>query len=149
MLPFTVQRYHTAKSKIENEVLVCFDSVNTRDYVKAAAANLSGHGGKAGIRIHVPVHLKANFRHLDALCFTLKKKFPALKQSIKFDDDSLDLVADFKTNDTSAWHRLTSAEARQAKAATTSSDNSSSGPTLVTAQGISDLLNIDTSGAQG
>ena len=139
MPAFQVQRFRTPKSKIEDEVLVCFDSPDTRDYVKAASGNLSGHGGKAGIRIHVLVHLKANFRHLDAVCFQLKQKFPALKQSVKYDDDAIDLVADVKTSDEAPWQRITPADARQAKTKAPPSQ-SSSGPTHLSADAISDLL---------
>ena len=58
--PLQVQRFITPKSKVKHKVLVCFNSPDTRDYVKAASGNLAGHGGKAGSRIHIPVDLKAN-----------------------------------------------------------------------------------------
>ena len=91
------------------------------------------------IRDSVPVHLKSNFRQLDALCYSLKQRFPALQRSIKFEDDSLDLVADFKTSEDGPWQRVTPREARQAREAAPQSIPSS-GPAVITADGISSLL---------
>ena len=138
-----VTRYRTPKAKIENEALVTFDTQETRDYVKAASGNLSGQGNKAGVRIHIPNHLKANFRHLDALCFSLKAKFPGLRRSIKFDDDSRDLVADFRTTELDQWQRITAKEAREARAAMPAAQTAGV-PTVVTAGGITSLLASST-----
>ena len=98
------------------------------------------------MRIHVPVHLKANFRHLDSVCFALKKKFPGLKRSIKFNDETLDLVADFRPSDNAPWQRLTSQAARLAKQNTAGADQG--GPKMISADCISDLLNHVPSATQ-
>ena len=89
MNSLSVQRYQTARSRITDEVLVVFPTSDARDDVKAAASHLSGLN--AGMRSHIPVNLKANFHHLESVRFSLKKKFPGLKRSIKFDDDLMDL----------------------------------------------------------
>ena len=51
-------------ARIKNEVLVCFMSVDDRDIVYGHAKNLAGNGGKAGIRMEIPEHLRADFRLL-------------------------------------------------------------------------------------
>ena len=110
---FQVERYHTPKTPDRREATVIFSTPNTRDAVRGAGINLAGSA--AGMNIHVPVHLRANFRHLDNLCFELKKRYPSLKRSVKFDDDALDLFADVKLSDNHDWGRFTPQKAREAK----------------------------------
>ena len=136
--PFTVQRFRTPRSKVDTEVLVAFDCPNTRDFVKASAGNLAGRGVSAGLKIHIPQHLKANFRHLDNLCFNLKKIHADLRGSIKYDNEALDLVADFKLNDDAPWQRVAPSQAKDAKS--TSGPSPSSGPSTVSATDLSALL---------
>ena len=114
-----------------------FATAQAREYVKATSINLAGK--QASIRLHVPVHLKANFRHLDALCYALKQKHPSLKCSIKLDDDTMDLVADFKIGEGS-WQRVFPSQARQARANDPS--QVSNGPNIATNDSISSLLSI-------
>ena len=83
--------------------------------------------------------MKASFRHLDALCYTLKQKHAALKRSIKFDDDAQDLVADFKLTPDGQWKRVTAIEAKQARSSNPAAVPTV-GPSLVSAANISDLL---------
>ena len=112
----TVERFHENKKnaqKLKKEVVVTFATVSLRDAVRSAAFNLrSGFG----MRIHVPDFLKANFRHLDSMCYELKKKFPDLKRNIKFDDDLLDMFADVQLRQDGQWQRLLPADARLARA---------------------------------
>ena len=77
---FFVERHCTPKNPLKLEALVRFEMPNKRDAVKAASINLAGK--PAGMMIEVPIHLRAGFRHLDNLCFELKKKHPRLKRSI-------------------------------------------------------------------
>ena len=137
--PFTVRRYRTPKSKTENKVLVCFANTMIRDCIKAAAVKLSGQGNKAGIRIHVLQFLKANFKYLDSVCFAMKKKYPELKRSIKFDDDNLNLVADFRVEEDRPWQRITPQEAKTARASILQTAPSS-GPAQVSAGDVSSLM---------
>ena len=137
--PLTVQRYRTPKSKTENEVLVCFADAMIRDCVKAAAVKLSGQGSKSGIQIHVPQHLRANFKYLDSVCFAMKKMNSELKQSIKFDDDNLNLVADFRVGDGKPWQRITPQEAKIARANIPQAAPAS-GPAHVSAVDVSSLM---------
>ena len=108
---FTVERFHEGRKVLQKkkEVIVTFSSVSLRDAVRAGAFNLSK---EAGMRIHVPDFLKANFRHLDGVCYDLKQKHPSLKRNIKFDDDEMDLYADVQLTRDSQWKRLLPAEAR-------------------------------------
>ena len=39
--PFSVQRFHTSRSKVDTEVVIAFNSANTRDFVKPLAHSLS------------------------------------------------------------------------------------------------------------
>ena len=91
------------------EVIVTFVSVSLRDAVRAGAYNL---GQGYGMRIHVPDFLKANFRHLDGVCYDLKQKFPSLKRNIKFDDELMDLYADVLLSPGSSWKKILPSEAR-------------------------------------
>ena len=54
MVAFTVHRYRTPRSKVTDEAMVVFDTVENRNMVKAAAPILGGKTGKTGVRIHVP-----------------------------------------------------------------------------------------------
>ena len=66
------------------------------------------------MKIDVPEFLRANFRHLDSLCYTLKKKYNELRHAIKFDNDLMDLYADIQTSPTQPWKRLDPGTARVA-----------------------------------
>ena len=114
---YRVERFHESnrnRQKVKGEVVVTFTSVALRDAVRSCSYNLSG---EAGMKIHLPDHLKANFRHLDGVCFDLKKKYKSLKRNIKFDDDVLDLYADVQLEPDTAWKRLLPSDARISRAA--------------------------------
>ena len=134
---FTVEKMRGARSKKKFEVLVRFNTVDQRDAVRAAAYLLAG--SEAGMKIDIPDSLKANFRHLDSLCFTLKKKHPELKRAIKYDDDCCDLYADIQIKKDSPWRRIEAATARVAAAGNILPDGSSS----LSAACISELLGHD------
>ena len=114
---FTVERFHENKrhGQKKKEVIVTFNSISLRDAVRAGAYHLTK---EAGMRIHVPDFLKANFRHLDGVCYDLKQKFPTLKRNIKFDDDAMDLYADVQLTPDSPWKRLNPADARLSRVRT-------------------------------
>ena len=99
-------------SKIEYEATVEFPSVELRDVVKGAAYNLAGQAN-AGIRLEIAHHLMANFKALSTASYKLKQKFPGCKRNIKYDDEHLDLILDFKTADNDRWKRLRPEQARE------------------------------------
>ena len=73
------------------------------------------------------------------MCIRDRQKHAALKRSIKFDDETQDLVANFKLTPDGHWKRVTALEAKQAKAANPTTV-STAGPNLVSAAHITDLL---------
>ena len=91
-----------------------FATPNVRDTVKSAAINLAGRDA-IGIRIEIPSHLKASFRHLDNLCFELKKRYPNLKRNVRYDDDKLELFADVCLDEGKPWKKMVPDSAREAK----------------------------------
>ena len=134
---FRVERFHDSmRNRQKGEVLVTFSSVSLRDAVRSAAYNLSS---QAGMKIHVPDHLKANFRHLDGMCYDLKKKYGKLKRNIKFDDDLLDLYADVQLTPDTPWKKLLPSDARICRAKGKFLPESSS----LTADVLGDLLGED------
>ena len=101
-----------ANSTIRHEVAVEFPSVDLRDVVRQAAYNLAGMSG-CGIRLEIAHHLMANFKALSAASYKLKKRFSDCKRNIMYDDESLDLVLDFRTSAETGWKRLKSGHAKQ------------------------------------
>ena len=100
------------KNGITNEVTVEFPTVDIRDAVRGAAYNLAGIAG-SGIRLEIPHHLMANFKALNSASYRLKKSFKECKRNIKFDDETSDLVLDFKTGEESGWKKIRPAQARE------------------------------------
>ena len=132
-------RFHTPRTPERNEALVTFANPNTRDAVKAVAVNLAGRSA-VGIRIEVPSHLRANFRHLDNLCFELKKKYPQLKRNIRFDDDKLDLFADVLFEEGKKWKKMLPEACREAKIGLVESGAVDDESRELTAEDLSGLL---------
>ena len=54
-----------------------------------------------------------NFRALSSASYRLKRKYEGCKSNIKYDDERMDLVLDFKTSDGSSWRRLHPWQARE------------------------------------
>ena len=94
------------RSKIKDEVLVKFDTVDERDVVQSYAPNLGALKGEAGIRLDFPAHLRRVFRLLESHGSLLKKRFPELKMLIKFDDSDLTLIMDVKLSPDDDWERV-------------------------------------------
>ena len=109
----SIRRVPTGKKKggIEHEVVVEFPTVDLRDVVRAAAYNLANHPD-SGIRLEIPHHLMANFKALSSASYQLKQKFPQCKRNMKYDDESTDLVLDFKTGQDQPWRKLRPAQAK-------------------------------------
>ena len=101
-----IKKFMERKPKYKDEVIVTFAEKATRDAVKAQAYLLAEHREEAGMRLHIPDHLQKSFRALMNLSYELKKKHPALKRNIKFDEDNLDLFMDILTTPDGAWRRV-------------------------------------------
>ena len=97
------------------------------------------------MRIHIPDSLKANFRHLDGMCYELKQKFHSLKRNVKFDDDIMDLYADVQLTPDAPWKRLSPADARIVRAKGNFVPEQSS----LTPDVLDDLLSSDRAPALG
>ena len=121
----------SSKSKVTCEVTVEFPSVHLRDIVRKSAFNLAGDR-EAGIRLEIPHHLMNNFKALEAASYRLKLKHENLKRIIKYDDEMMDLVLDFKIG-AEAWRRLKPCQARELQ-------KSDGGVEEVSAADMTDLL---------
>ena len=96
---------------VTHEIVVEFPTIDVRDAIKSSAFNLAGDRS-AGIRLEVAHHLMSNFKALSNASFKIKKKFPQCKRNLRYDDDALDLILDFKPKTDSPWKRLRPEQAR-------------------------------------
>ena len=114
--PMTIRRVPSGPgSKIKNEMIVAFDSVDTRDVVKRAARNLAGKGQEYGVRLELPDHLKSAMGALQSVSYEIKQKFAGAKRNVLFDDSRMDLVLDFAVEEGKPWRRMTSGQAVERK----------------------------------
>ena len=114
--PFSVRKVPFGPAaRVQGEVVVTFDSTDTRDAVRSAARNLAGKGSDYGVRLKLPDHLKSTMKALQAISFEVKKKYPTAKRNVLFDDETQDLVLDFSIAEEPPWRRMTSAQARDRK----------------------------------
>ena len=98
----------TTRSKIKEEVIVTFGTVEIRDIVRRAAKELGGDPG-AGVRLEIPQFLQSSLKALESVSFALKKKHPNTRRNIKFDDERMDLVLDFclePSEDDARWRKI-------------------------------------------
>ena len=102
-------------SRIQDEVIVSYQSSEVRDAVKGAAKNLAGKGQSYGVRLELPNHLKTAMSALQSASFEIKQKFPQARRNVLFDDGTMDLVLDFSTGEGKPWKRITSTQARDRK----------------------------------
>ena len=99
------------------------------------------------MKIDVLEFLRANFRHLDSLCYTLKQKYSELRRAIKFDDDLMDVYADVQTSPSQPWRRLDPGTARVANGGDVLAGDP--GATTLTAAAIEDLMSTASSSSSG
>ena len=66
-----VRRVRERKPRYEKEVIVTFDTVSSRDYVKSLAPNLANFQEEAGMRLQIPDHLQKLFRSYMNLSYDL------------------------------------------------------------------------------
>ena len=109
-----IRRHFECRLKTQNEVCVTFESKQIRDAVQAQAPNLANFREEACMRIHLPDHLKKDFRALMFMSYHLKKKHTALKRNIKFDEDELNLFMDLQLKKDGPWSRVRPDQARKA-----------------------------------
>ena len=104
------------RSAAQDEVIITFDSVQTRDVVASYASNLAtwrsnNRGVNTGLRLEVPDHLCGVFRVLERHAHNLKTKHSYFRRSIKYDDVELSLVLDYCIGENGTWQRANYQEA--------------------------------------
>ena len=109
------------KKKIENEVIVRFNSVQLRDMVTSYAPNLrqwrekdGSANGSTGLRLEIPDHLMAVFKTLERYGHFLKDKHKeGLRRHIRFEDYEMTLVMDYALPGEDVWQRIEYENARE------------------------------------
>ena len=105
------------KGRIQREFVVTFENKEERDRVRSNASKLALlPKDTAGIRLKLPDFLQSTFNVLQNAAYQIKKKNPAAKRNILFDDNNLNLALDVKVNDASEWKRILPDDARAAGA---------------------------------
>ena len=84
-------------STIKNKVVVCFTSPQDRDYVKSQAFKLAGKKDHS-LRLELPAHLLGQHRVLSTAGQELRAGVQGTRTNIKFDDENLRLVLDYRGN---------------------------------------------------
>ena len=99
------------RARDRGEVLVCFETKEDRDSVKAMGINLAGQKD-AGMAIHVPEHLLDNLLALNAVGYKIKaNNGEGIKHSVKFDDCQMDIYLDILIS--GDWKKVAPFEAKQ------------------------------------
>ena len=117
----------TRRSRVQNEIKEVFASSRERDLVQSYAANLAKHEGKAGIRMEVPEHMRGLFKLFEAHGANLRRKFPGLRRSIKFEDTTQSLCMDVRMPNKQKWHRINAMEMREIARRTSVEDGARAG----------------------
>ena len=136
-----IRRVIERKPKYKDEAVVTFQDKRIRDAVKAQAYKLGNSGDELGMRLHLPDHLQKSFRALMGLSFDMKKKFPGLRRSVKFDEDALDLFVDIQTSNEADWKRIDAAQAVKAASKRPGRGNNTRGTLM--AEDIEKMLGED------
>ena len=114
--PIAIRRVPSGPgSKIKNEVIVTFDTVDARDAVKGAAKNLAGKGQEYGVRLELPDHLKSAMGALQSVSYEIKQRYDGARRNVLFDDGTMDLALDFSVGEGKPWRRITAGQAIERK----------------------------------
>ena len=97
-------------AKERREVLVTFQTMEDRDFVKASGFNLSGRTS-AGMSLHVPDCLVNKLFALNSVAYKIKVNHEGVKRSVKFDDQLQDIYLDIFVG--GQWKRISSMMALQ------------------------------------
>lgn len=100
----------TRTARIQNEVLVVFKDVHTRDLVFSYAPNLAKYRNSPnppGIRLDYPDHLRGAFQTLEKYGVLMKSELGGeMKRSIKFDDQTESMRIDVCFPGDATWTRI-------------------------------------------
>jgi hypothetical protein len=122
--------------RIKDEVVVKFASTRDRDSVKAAGFKLAGK--EHSMRLEIPAFLLGQHRTLNRAALKLREAKPGTKTYVKFEDDSMSLVLDYRLQN-GTWSRIRPEQAKQAIPASAPAPISEA-----TAEEFSDLLSPAT-----
>jgi hypothetical protein len=89
---------------VKDEVVVTFSTPQDRDYYRSLSYKLAGKKDHS-IRLELPSHLLGQHRVLSMAGQELRTGRKGCRTVIKFDDDKLRLVLDYKIQD-EQWKRL-------------------------------------------
>jgi hypothetical protein len=92
-------------AKIQSEVVVAFATPQDRDFYKSMAFRLAGKKDHA-IRLELPNHLLGQHRVLSKAGQELRSSNQGCRTNIRFDEETMKLVLDFKTQGADAWKRV-------------------------------------------
>jgi hypothetical protein len=99
-------------STVKEEVVVVFRTLEDRDYLRSLSYRLAGKQG-VSMRLELPNHLLGQHRVLGKAGQKLRSSNAGSRTNVKYDDDNLRLVLDFKLKD-GDWERLTPDQAANA-----------------------------------
>ena len=132
----TILKVKDPRSKLEDEVVVTFESKEIRDAIKAQGHNLAKFKEEAGMRLHIPNYLQKDFKTLMRLAYLMKKTNPDLRRNIKFDEDCCGLFLDMQLKKEGKWVRVRPDEARKAVLDRGASD----GPSEIAAEELRSMI---------
>ena len=102
------------RSRVENEAVVVFSTSETKDMVRPMRRDWLQAGGKAGMRMEIPDHLRGTFKLFEQHGGQLKARYKeGLQRSIKFDDVNQGLMMDVKLPHLDKWQRIRQHKIRQ------------------------------------
>ena len=93
------------------EAVIAFDCAADRDMVKSSGFKLAGDKDSS-IRLEIPSHLMSLHRVLSSAAQRLRSAKSNCRTNIRFDDETKELVLDYKIKD-EPWARLRGSEARK------------------------------------
>ena len=105
--------------RINNEVLVIFCDIESRDLVTAHSKHLStavdDQGNpKAGLRLDIPLHLMSTFKSLEAHGHKMRMRYGNdFKRHVRFDDDRKSLYLNVRLPGERLWTRISPDFARE------------------------------------
>lgn len=130
-------------NEAQDQVIITYDSIRTRDEIRAKASNLDGRDRKVGCQLEPPDHLRSQNQALQNLAFCLKKKNPGLKRNLKFNDEERTITMDVKMDD--GWKTVQYETARSIMKKTTQRSGSMSREDLRSFLNSSDVVHSDKS----
>jgi hypothetical protein len=104
--PSAIRRVPTNRNaKVQNEVVVTFSTIQDRDYYRSLAYKLAGKKGRS-IRLEIPNPMMGQHQVLNSLGQNLRTGNQGTRTNVRFDDEELRLVLDYKVQGSDVWKRV-------------------------------------------